>query len=181
MRRRSVSSTSPTASPSSTPRAVLRLLGRQLPQPWHRHRGGRPRRRYRPAAGCPRGRRRHVGADRAGNGCSPAVGLVGGATRAFTSPTRTTNCLAPGERPSMGVTSSPRLLRISPTGCPSPSSARRSTPPRCCRACCRSRFESGEHGQELVCEVLWVDHYGNCHSMSIRSSCCRSPTRPAAR
>jgi len=25
-----------------------------------------------------------------------------------------------------------------------------------------SRFESGEHGQELVCEVLWVDHYGNC-------------------
>ncbi len=25
-----------------------------------------------------------------------------------------------------------------------------------------SRFENGEAGPELVCEVLWVDHYGNC-------------------
>lgn len=25
-----------------------------------------------------------------------------------------------------------------------------------------SRFEPGPNGQDLVCEVLWVDHYGNC-------------------
>ena len=27
-----------------------------------------------------------------------------------------------------------------------------------------------------LCEVLWVDHYGNANSMSTCSSCCRSPT-----
>jgi S-adenosylmethionine hydrolase len=25
-----------------------------------------------------------------------------------------------------------------------------------------SRFEEGTHGPELICEVLWVDHFGNC-------------------